>query len=35
VVQTTKIVTQRLKEMEEIGLVQWRVWSTRPVAVAC
>ena len=30
-----KMVTQRLKEMEEIGLVKWRVWSTWPVAVAC
>lgn len=29
-----KMVTQRLKEMEEIGLVKRRVLSTRPVAIA-
>ncbi|MCG8487635.1 MAG: helix-turn-helix transcriptional regulator [Chromatiales bacterium] len=29
-----KIVNQRLKEMEEIGLVKREVLSTRPVAVA-
>ncbi len=29
-----KMVTQRLKEMEEIGLVKREVLSTRPVAVA-
>ena len=29
-----KMVTQRLKEMEEIGLVKRRVLSTRPIAVA-
>ena len=29
-----KMVNQRLKEMEEIGLVERRVLSTRPVAVA-
>ncbi len=29
-----KMVTQRLKEMEEIGLVKRKVLSTRPVAVA-
>ena len=29
-----KMVTQRLKEMEEIGLVKRTVLSTRPVAVA-
>jgi DNA-binding HxlR family transcriptional regulator len=30
-----KIVTQRLKEMEAMGLVRRNVLSTRPVAVAC
>ena len=29
-----KMVTQRLREMEEIGLVERKVLSTRPVAVA-
>ncbi len=29
-----KMVTQRLKEMEDIGLVKRKVLSTRPVAVA-
>ncbi|MET0108345.1 MAG: helix-turn-helix domain-containing protein [Candidatus Thiodiazotropha sp.] len=29
-----KIVTQRLKEMEDIGLVKRKVLSTRPIAVA-
>ncbi len=29
-----KMVTQRLKEMEEIGLIRREVLSTRPVAVA-
>ena len=29
-----KMVTQRLKEMEELGLVKRKVLSTRPVAVA-
>ena len=29
-----KMVTQRLKEMEEIGLVERKVLSTRPIAVA-
>ena len=29
-----KMVNQRLKEMEEIGLVKRQVLSTRPVAVA-
>lgn len=28
-----KMVTQRLKEMEEIGLVKRRVLSTRPIAI--
>ena len=29
-----KMVTQRLKEMEELGLLHRRVLSTRPIAVA-
>ncbi len=29
-----KMVTQRLKEMEELGLVERKVLSTRPIAVA-
>ena len=29
-----KMVNQRLKEMEEIGLVERKVLSTRPIAVA-
>ncbi len=29
-----KMVNQRLKEMEEIGLVKRKVLSTRPIAVA-
>ena len=29
-----KMVTQRLKEMEDIGLVKRKVLSTRPIAVA-
>ena len=29
-----KMVTQRLREMEEIGLVRRKVLSTRPIAVA-
>ncbi len=29
-----KILTQRLKEMEELGLLQRQVLSTRPIAVA-
>lgn len=29
-----KMVTQRLKEMEELGLVKRKVLSTRPIAVA-
>ncbi len=31
---STKMVNQRLKEMEEIGLLERRVLSTRPIAVA-
>ena len=29
-----KMVTQRLKEMEELGLIERRVLSSRPIAVA-